>query len=124
MSDKLTYVVGGIVAGFLLNYLAAPKKTQKQWRKVLILFGAPGAGKGTQAPKIVDKLKIPQLSTGDMLRDAVSQGTEVGKQCKSIMDAGGLVTDEIVVAIISDRIKDIGEDSPPDMQHYSKVPNE
>jgi adenylate kinase len=108
MSDKLAFVAGGVLAGFLLNYLAAPKKDQKQWRKVLILFGAPGAGKGTQAPKIVDKLKIPQLSTGDMLREAVSQGTAVGKKCKDIMDAGGLVTDEIVVAIISDRIKEMG----------------
>ena len=98
-----------MLAGFLLNYFTAPKKNDKQWRKILILFGAPGAGKGTQAPKVVDKLKIPQLSTGDMLRAAVSQGTEVGKKCKSIMDAGGLVTDEIVVAIIADRIKDIGK---------------
>ena len=102
-------MAGGVLAGFLLNYLSAPKKSDKQWRKILILFGAPGAGKGTQAPKVVEKLKIPQLSTGDMLRAAVSQGTDVGKKCKAIMDAGGLVTDEIVVAIIADRIKDIGE---------------
>merc|ERR1719262_585191 len=51
----------------------------QQWRKILILFGPPGAGKGSQAPKIVDALKIPQLSTGDMLREAVSKGTEIGK---------------------------------------------
>merc|ERR1719446_2040323 len=69
-----------------------------------MLFGPPGAGKGTHAPKIVDLLKAPQLSTGDMLREAVAKGTEVGKTAKKIMDEGGLVTDEIVVGIIKDRI--------------------
>jgi len=73
-------------------------------RKVLILFGAPGAGKGTQAPKIVDQLDIPQLSTGDMLRDAVSRGTEVGKVASGLMKAGKLVSDDVVVGIIRDRI--------------------
>lgn len=72
----------------------------------MILFGAPGAGKGTQAPKIVELLGIPQLSTGDMLRAAVSQGTEVGKKAKAVMASGGLVSDEIVVGIIQDRIKE------------------
>lgn len=74
-------------------------------RKIMILFGPPGAGKGTHAPKIVDKLKIPQLSTGDMLRAAVAAGTEVGKQAKAVMDSGGLVSDEIVIGIINDTIK-------------------
>merc|ERR1719446_101129 len=69
-----------------------------------MLFGPPGAGKGTHAPKIVDMLKAPQLSTGDMLREAVAKGTDVGKAAKKIMDEGGLVTDEIVVGIIKDRI--------------------
>merc|ERR1719454_2860647 len=73
-------------------------------RTILILFGPPGAGKGTHAPKIVDKLKTPQLSTGEMLREAVAKGTEVGKAAKAIMDAGGLVSDDIVVGIIKDRI--------------------
>jgi adenylate kinase len=76
-----------------------------QWRKILILFGPPGAGKGSQAPKIVEALKIPQLSTGDMLREAVSKGTEIGLQAKAVMASGGLVSDEIVVGIIRDRIQ-------------------
>ena len=70
----------------------------------MILFGPPGAGKGTHGPKIEDMLGIPQLSTGDMLRAAVSAGTEVGKKAEAIMKAGGLVSDEIVIGIIRDRI--------------------
>ena len=73
-------------------------------RKIMILFGPPGAGKGSQAPKIVDALGIPQLSTGDMLRAAVAAGTEVGMQARSVMESGGLVSDELVVGIIKDRI--------------------
>ena len=72
----------------------------------LILLGPPGAGKGTQAARLVEKFKIPQLSTGDMLRAAVKAGTPVGLQAKAVMDAGGLVSDEIVVGIISDRIEE------------------
>lgn len=70
----------------------------------MMLFGPAGAGKGTQAPKIVELLKIPQLSTGDMLREAVAKGTEVGKAAKAVMDSGGLVGDDIVMGIIKDRI--------------------
>jgi len=75
-------------------------------KTVMILFGPPGAGKGSQAPKIVDALNIPQLSTGDMLRAAVAAGSEVGKQAKDVMASGGLVSDELVVSIIRERIKE------------------
>jgi adenylate kinase len=67
-------------------------------------LGPPGAGKGTQAQHIVEKYGIPQLSTGDMLRAAVTAGTEVGKRAKAVMDVGKLVSDEIVNAIVSERI--------------------
>lgn len=70
----------------------------------LILVGPPGAGKGTQAARLVEKYGIPQLSTGDMLRAAVAAETPVGLQAKEVMNSGGLVSDEIVVGIIRDRI--------------------
>ncbi|MEP1571205.1 adenylate kinase [Roseibium album] len=70
----------------------------------LILVGPPGAGKGTQAARLVERYGIPQLSTGDMLRAAVAAQTPVGLKAKEVMDAGGLVSDEIVVGIIRDRI--------------------
>mmetsp|Transcript_39254 Transcript_39254/g.65146 ORF Transcript_39254/g.65146 Transcript_39254/m.65146 type:complete len:270 (-) Transcript_39254:268-1077(-) len=78
---------------------------QAKQRKILILFGPPGAGKGSQAPKIVEKLGIPQLSTGDLLRAAVKAGSPVGLQAKAVMESGGLVSDELVVGIISERIQ-------------------
>ncbi len=71
----------------------------------LILLGGPGAGKGTQAKLIVEKYKIPQISTGDMLREAVKQGTELGKKAKEYMDKGELVPDEIVIGIVKERLK-------------------
>ena len=70
----------------------------------IILFGPPGCGKGTQATNIRESLKIPHLSTGDMLREAVSSGSEVGKQAMQIMEGGGLVSDEIVISIIKEKI--------------------
>ena len=70
----------------------------------IVLFGAPGSGKGTQAKKLMADRNIPQVSTGDMLRDAVAAGTRFGQQAKQIMDAGQLVSDDIVLGIISERL--------------------
>jgi adenylate kinase len=75
-------------------------------RNIMILFGPPGAGKGTHGPKIEDMLGIPQLSTGDMLRAAVAAKTEVGLKAAAVMKAGGLVSDDIVIGIIRDRIRE------------------
>ncbi len=71
----------------------------------LILLGAPGAGKGTQAKFIVEKYGIPQISTGDMLREAVAKGTELGRKAKEFMDEGKLVPDDIVIGIVKERLK-------------------
>ncbi|QGM81131.1 adenylate kinase [Otariodibacter oris] len=70
----------------------------------IILLGAPGAGKGTQAQFIMKKFGIPQISTGDMFRAAIKEGTELGKQAKALMDEGKLVPDELTVALVKDRI--------------------
>jgi adenylate kinase len=72
----------------------------------LILLGPPGAGKGTQANFIKDKFGIPQISTGDMLRAAVKAGTPLGLEAKKIMDAGGLVRDDIIIGLVKDRLKE------------------
>lgn len=72
----------------------------------LILLGGPGAGKGTQANYIKEKFSIPQISTGDMLRAAVKAGTPLGLEAKKIMDAGGLVSDDIIIGLVKDRIKE------------------
>jgi adenylate kinase len=72
----------------------------------LILLGPPGAGKGTQAQRLAESLNVPQLSTGDMLRAAVAAGTPIGLKAKAVMDSGALVSDDIVVGIIKDRIEE------------------
>lgn len=72
----------------------------------LILLGGPGAGKGTQANYIKEKFQIPQISTGDMLRAAVKAGTDLGKQAKTVMDAGGLVPDDVIIGLVKERIQE------------------
>ena len=72
----------------------------------LILLGAPGAGKGTQAAFIKEHFNIPQISTGDMLRAAVKDGTPMGLAAKKVMDAGGLVSDDIIIGLVKDRLKE------------------
>lgn len=72
----------------------------------LILLGGPGAGKGTQASFITEQFGIPQISTGDMLRAAVEAGTELGKEAKKIMDAGGLISDEIITGMVKERVQE------------------
>jgi adenylate kinase len=72
---------------------------------ILILFGPPAAGKGTQAARIKDKYQIAHLSTGDMLRAAIAAGTDIGKRAKAIMDSGKLVPDEVVIGVVAERIK-------------------
>lgn len=71
----------------------------------LVLLGAPGAGKGTQAKKLIEKYGIPQISTGDLLRAAVAAGTPLGKEAKSFMDKGELVPDKVVLGMVEERIK-------------------
>ena len=71
----------------------------------LILLGAPGAGKGTQAAFITEKFGIPQISTGDMLRTAVKAGTPLGREAKQFMDAGALVPDDVIIGLVKERIK-------------------
>ena len=91
----------------------------------IVLFGPPGAGKGTQAQRIMDSTGLPQVSTGDMLRAAVSAGTPTGIEAKKYMDAGLLVPDDVIIALIKDRIQDCllyTSPSPRDRQK-SRMPS-
>lgn len=71
----------------------------------LMLLGGPGAGKGTQAARLIERFKIPQISTGDMLRAAIAQGTPLGLSAKKIMESGGLVSDDIIIGLVKERLK-------------------
>jgi adenylate kinase len=80
------------------------KYYEKEIGMRLVLLGAPGAGKGTQAKMLIDKYGIPQISTGDILRKAVADGTPLGKEAKSYMDKGGLVPDSVVIGLVKERL--------------------
>ena len=70
----------------------------------LILLGAPGAGKGTQAEMLIEQLSIPSISTGNMLREAMANGSELGKQVKTCMESGSLVSDDVILSIVAERV--------------------
>src|SRR4051812_48796415 len=72
----------------------------------LILLGSPGAGKGTQASKLMNYFNIPQISTGDMLRSAIAAGSQLGKSAKAVMESGKLVSDDIIIALVKERLKE------------------
>ena len=80
--------------------------TVRKLARPLLFLGPPGAGKGTQARAVAERLQVPQISTGDMFRDHVSRGTELGRQAKAVMERGELVSDDIVVGMVAERIRE------------------
>lgn len=89
----------------LLSEVKRRQECSNKPRQNIVLIGPPGSGKGTQAPRIRDELCLCHLATGDMLRDAIAQGTELGRKAKEIMDRGELVPDEVVIGLIDDASK-------------------
>jgi adenylate kinase len=85
---------------------ARPQARPASWSARIIFLGPPGAGKGTQAARLASYLKVPRISTGDMLRDAIAEGTPLGQQVGPIMDKGGLVPDHLLNKIIEERLRD------------------
>ena len=102
-ASVVSTVNGNQDSGGVWTEIASVMNLRAVPRDIVMLFGPPGSGKGTHGPKIVSAMGIPQLSTGDMLRAAVKEGTEIGKKADSVMKAGGLVSDDIVMGIIADR---------------------
>jgi len=103
--SQATNPLSDVSTSALLAEIKRREECARKPEKRIIFFGPPGSGKGTHAPKAKNEYCLCHLSTGDMLRAAVSAGTEMGKQAKAVMDAGGLVSDDIVVGIIKDAVK-------------------
>ncbi|CAM9771786.1 unnamed protein product, partial [Ectocarpus fasciculatus] len=101
----MSVALKGVTTSELLKELSRRMACTEGDEKRTIFFGPPGAGKGTQAPIVRDEYCLCHLSTGDMLRDAVKRGTEMGRKAKSIMDAGQLVGDDVVTGIIKEALK-------------------
>eukprot|EP00457_Paulinella_chromatophora_P008151 gb/GEZN01008180.1/.p1 GENE.gb/GEZN01008180.1/~~gb/GEZN01008180.1/.p1 ORF type:complete len:347 (+),score=46.75 gb/GEZN01008180.1/:48-1043(+) len=112
-TGDLSLLAGGLILGGVVGWFLQHRETEKvekkyetYWpRKIVVLFGAPGAGKGTQAERIIQELDLPQLSTGDMLREAVMKGTPTGLAAKAVMDKGELVDSTIVFNIVKERLQ-------------------
>ncbi len=104
-SSEMAAKLASVATADLLTELQRRVKCSEQKERNTIFVGPPGSGKGTQAPIIKEEYCLCHLSTGDMLRDAISRGTEMGKQAKAVVDAGKLVSDDIVVGIIEEALK-------------------